>query len=118
MSRLPSTFTDAEKREESMRKELQARLAVAGFMQETLAALTEQKRAGQQKNTDDQVDMDDFLANMSKAKVGEPLTNDQVLKMARIFKDELTLANLPRPLLVTMCQYMQLSPYGHDSFLR
>ncbi len=29
-----------------MRKELQARLAVAGFMQDTLTALAEQKRAG------------------------------------------------------------------------
>ena len=55
---------------------------------------------------------------MSKAKQGEPLSNEQVLRMAVLFKDELTLANIPRPLLVTMCRYMQLNVYGSDSFLR
>lgn len=38
--------------------------------------------------------------------------------MARLFKDELTLANIARPQLVTMCQYMRLQPFGADSFLR
>lgn len=38
--------------------------------------------------------------------------------MARLFKDELTLANVARPQLVSMCQYMGLPPYGADAFLR
>jgi len=37
---------------------------------------------------------------------------------ARLFKDELTLANIARPQLVSMCQYMGLTPYGADAFLR
>jgi len=35
-----------------------------------------------------------------------------------LFKDELTLANIARPQLVSMCQYMGLTPYGADAFLR
>jgi LETM1 and EF-hand domain-containing protein 1 len=38
--------------------------------------------------------------------------------MAQLFKDELTLANIARPQLVSMCRYMNLSPYGADAFLR
>ena len=33
---------------------------------------------------------------------GEPLPNDSVIRMARLFKDEFTLANIPRPQLVSM----------------
>lgn len=38
--------------------------------------------------------------------------------MASLFKDELTLANISRPQLVSMCRYMGLQPYGADVFLR
>ena len=40
------------------------------------------------------------------------------MSIARLFKDELTLANIARPQLVSMCQYMGLPPYGADAFLR
>jgi LETM1 and EF-hand domain-containing protein 1 len=53
-----------------------------------------------------------------KAKFGEPLPNDTVIRMARLFKDELTLENVSRPQLVNMCQFMRLNPFGADSFLR
>jgi LETM1 and EF-hand domain-containing protein 1, mitochondrial len=55
---------------------------------------------------------------MEKAKMGETLPNDAVLRFARMFKDELTLGNISRPQLVTMCQFMGLVPYGSDAFLR
>ena len=39
---------------------------------------------------------------IEKARSGEPLPNDSVIRMARLFKDEFTLANIPRPQLVSM----------------
>jgi hypothetical protein len=39
---------------------------------------------------------------IEKARVGESLPNQSVLKIASLFKDELTLANIPRPQLVSM----------------
>lgn len=33
------------------------------------------------------------------------MTNEDVSKFARLFKDEITLDNLPRPQLVAMCRY-------------
>ena len=53
-----------------------------------------------------------------KAKFGEPLSNENVIRMARLFQDELTLENVSRPQLVGMCKFMKLNPYGADSFLR
>jgi hypothetical protein len=55
---------------------------------------------------------------MEKAKMGDTLPNDAVIRISRMFKDELTLGNISRPQLVTMCQFMGLVPYGSDSFLR
>eukprot|EP01031_Cornospumella_fuschlensis_P039400 gene39400-47962_t len=43
---LPSTFQDSLKKEESMKKELQMRLAVAHFMQETLQEMADRKAGG------------------------------------------------------------------------
>jgi hypothetical protein len=57
----------------------------------------------------------DFI---EKARLGEPIPNEVVIRIARLFKDELTLANIARPQLVSMCQYMGLPPYGADVFLR
>jgi LETM1 and EF-hand domain-containing protein 1 len=55
---------------------------------------------------------------VEKARQGAFIPNEQVMRIAKLFKDELTLANVTRPQLVGMCQYMGLQPYGGDSFLR
>ena len=122
---LPSTFQDSLKKEENMKKELQARLAVAGFMQETLqemAAARKTKGAGKEGEADgaggESEGATEVIAFIDKARLGEPLAKDSVIRIARLFKDELTLANIGRPQLVSMCQYMGLPPYGADAFLR
>lgn len=38
--------------------------------------------------------------------------------MARLFDDDLTLDNLSRPQLVSMCRYMGINAFGTDNFLR
>jgi LETM1 and EF-hand domain-containing protein 1 len=55
---------------------------------------------------------------MDKARMGEPLPTGAVIRMARLFKDELTLDNVSRSQLVTMCQFMGITHYGTDTFLR
>lgn len=46
------------------------------------------------------------------------MPTDTVLRIARLFKDELTLDNISRPQLVSMCKYMGLQTYGSDTLLR
>jgi hypothetical protein len=110
---LPSTFQDALKREESLKKELAMRLAVADFMQEALHSMAKAKRS-----KSDAAGAEEVIEFFEKAKYGEPLSNNTVIRMARLFKDELTLENISRPQLVNMCQFMKLNFYGSDSFLR
>ena len=49
---------------------------------------------------------------------GESPTQDDVIKVCKIFKDDLTLDNLSRPQLVGICRYMNLNTFGTDIMLR
>ncbi len=55
---------------------------------------------------------------MKKAQNGEPISNDKIIDVAKRFKDDLTLPNMSRAQLLSMCKYMGLQPYGTDEFLR
>ena len=112
---LPSTFQDSLKKEENMKRELHMRIAVADFMQETFKEMAKLKQKSADGESSGALEVIDF---MEKARLGEPLSNESVIKIARLFKDELTLANVSRPQLVSMCRYMGLPPYGADAFLR
>jgi LETM1-like protein len=57
----------------------------------------------------------DFL---KKARNGEMIPPDVIIRYANYFKDDLTLDNMPRMQLLNMCKYMSIQPYGSDSFLR
>ena len=114
---LPSTFQDKLKKEEGLKMELQMRLAVAGFFQETLTEMANKKRKEEVPGEGASAGKD-VLEFIEKARLGEPLPNETVIRIAGYFKDELTLANINRPQLVSMCQYMGLPPFGADAFLR
>ena len=49
---------------------------------------------------------------------GETPSAEDVIKVCKIFKDDLTLDNLSRPQLVAICRYMNLNTFGTDAMLR
>lgn len=49
---------------------------------------------------------------------GESPTAQDIINVARLFDDDLTLDNLSRPQLVSMCRYMGINAFGTDNFLR
>jgi LETM1 and EF-hand domain-containing protein 1, mitochondrial len=49
---------------------------------------------------------------------GEAPTQADVIKVCKLFKDDLTLDNLSRPQLVAICRYMNLNTVGPDTLLR
>ncbi|KXJ91314.1 LETM1-like protein-domain-containing protein [Microdochium bolleyi] len=49
---------------------------------------------------------------------GEQPTNEDVIKVCQTFRDDLTLDNLSRPQLVSMCRYLNLNTFGTDIMLR
>eukprot|EP01117_Protostelium_nocturnum_P001642 TRINITY_DN1200_c0_g1_i1.p1 TRINITY_DN1200_c0_g1~~TRINITY_DN1200_c0_g1_i1.p1 ORF type:complete len:652 (-),score=203.33 TRINITY_DN1200_c0_g1_i1:392-2347(-) len=105
---LPSTFEDKLKKEELLRKKLKAKIEVAKFLQDAAVELgSKQMKEG--------LTFNDF---MQKVRSGESVSNEEIIKFAAIFEDEFTLDSLPRPVLVGMCKFLSLPPYGGDSFLR
>ncbi|KAF8760227.1 LETM1-like protein [Rhizoctonia solani] len=49
---------------------------------------------------------------------GESPSAEEVVKVAKLFDTDLTLDNLSRPQLVSICRYMGLNAFGTDNFLR
>lgn len=132
---LPSTFQDSLKSEENMKKELQTRIAMAGFFQETLQSLANEHKKIKKKvqsevtidelentNTADELDREDtatsFLSFLEQAREGQAIPPEVIIKYAQFFKDELTLDNMSRMQILNMCTYMGIPPYGADSLLR
>lgn len=59
-----------------------------------------------------------MLEFLEKARKGEMIPNDVIIRYSTYFQDDLTLDNMPRMQLVNMCRYMGIPPYGSDNFLR
>lgn len=113
---LPSTFQDKMKKQEELKRRLNARMEYAKFMQETVKEMAKEvqnSRSGETKQTAE--DLDEF---MNKVRRGEDVSNEEILGFAKLFNDELTLDNISRPRLVNMCKYMGITPFGTDAYLR
>nr|VDD10370.1 unnamed protein product [Brassica rapa] len=119
---LPSTFQDKMKEEEALKRKLLARIEYAKFLQETakeMAKEVKHSRTGEARQTAE--DLVEFLdkANLAlQVRKGRLVQNDEILGFAKLFNDELTLDNISRPRLVSMCRIMGISPYGTDAYLR
>ncbi|KAF7363358.1 LETM1 and EF-hand domain-containing protein 1, mitochondrial [Mycena sanguinolenta] len=109
---LPSTFEDRYAAEEKQRKLLRVRLDMAKFLQETL------RESGLKANAHI-VGSDAFKEFFRKVRsTGESPSAADIISVAKLFDDDLTLDNLSRPQLVSMCRYMGLNAFGTDNFLR
>ncbi|KAI9012111.1 LETM1-like protein-domain-containing protein [Phycomyces nitens] len=109
---LPSTYESKTVEEEKKRKLLKVRLEMARFLQETIAESgfpgSDSSKAAQE-----------FAEFFRKTRItGEQPSTEDLLNVARRFEDELTLDNLTRPQLVSMCRYMNINAFGSDNFLR
>ncbi|RKP07289.1 LETM1-like protein-domain-containing protein, partial [Thamnocephalis sphaerospora] len=110
---LPSTFESKAEKEEKRRKLLKVRIDMAKFLRETIDDGAVALRGKDSVNTNEFVD---FFINLRSS--SKPLDIDQLLAIAKKFEDELTLDNLSRPQLLSMCRYMGINAFGTDTFLR
>ena len=110
---LPSTFEDKHAADEKKRKLLKVRLEMAKFLQETI------RESGLAKGPEKIQNSEEFKAFFRKVRsTGEEPSTDDIVKVAKLFEDDLTLDNLSRPQLVSMCRYMNINAFGTDNFLR
>lgn len=113
---LPSTFQDVHKKEEEARKRVHMKLQIAKFLQDTVADMAKKLKSNRTGSV--QLQAKDLYTFMGKVRAGEAISNEDIIKFGGLFKDELTLDNLDRTQLVSMCSMLGVSPFGTDVFLR
>ncbi|KAF7560384.1 hypothetical protein G7046_g3765 [Stylonectria norvegica] len=109
---LPSTF-EAQKSKDAKATILRStRKEVSGFLRTTL------KETGLplSQATAQKEEFSNFFRKVRST--GEAPTAQDVIKVCKVFRDDLTLDNLSRPQLVSMCRYMNLNTFGTDMMLR
>lgn len=113
---LPSTFEDKLKKEEDMKKGVAARLEIAKFLQDTVSEMAGD--INQQRSGDLKTSAAELYGFMQRVRAGEHVDSSELLKFAKLFNDELTLDNLERVQLVSLCRFVGISPFGTDAFLK
>ncbi|KAL4870864.1 hypothetical protein BDV12DRAFT_165394 [Aspergillus spectabilis] len=109
---LPSTYEGKTAREKKALNLSSTRKEVSAFLKNTLKESGLPVTAATVKN-------EEFAEFFKKIRTtGETPTADDVIKVCKIFKDDLTLDNLSRPQLVGICKYMNLNTFGTDAMLR
>ncbi|PWW78832.1 LETM1-domain-containing protein [Tuber magnatum] len=109
---LPSTYEDQKAKDLKSSKLRSTRRDVSDFLRKTLresgipfSAKTRQREEFTQ-----------FFRKIRSS--GESPSREDVIKVCKIFRDDVTLDNLSRPQLVGMCRYMNLNTFGTDAMLR
>lgn len=109
---LPSTYEGQKAKDTKMTTLRTTRKEVSSFLRETL------KETGLPVSAAN-AQKEGFTEFFRKVRAtGESPSPNDVIKVCKIFKDDLTLDNLSRPQLVAMTKYMNLSAFGTDMMLR
>ena len=114
---LPSTFETKLQREEALKRRVQAKLEVARFLQDTVAEMAKDMTTSAAAGDASRASAADLYAFMKRVRAGEPVSATDVTRFAALFKDELTLDNLDRAQLVSLCRFAGIQPFGTDAFL-
>lgn len=115
---LPSTYKDSFQREEDMKRQLQLRVSLAEFLQDTVKEIMQDTHDTEGVTEERKATATDVMHFVERAQRGEPITAEETLQIATLFNDELMLDNISRPQLVAMCRYMGVQHYGNDNLLR
>lgn len=109
---LPSTFEGQKSKEAKASVLRSTRKDVSTFLRSTL------KETGLplSQATAQREEFANFFRKVRST--GETPTTDDVIKVCKVFRDDLTLDNLSRPQLVSMCRYLNLNTFGTDMMLR
>lgn len=109
---LPSTYEGQTSKDKKASHLRTTRKEVSNFLRDTL------KETGLPVSVMN-AQKEEFMEFFRKVRAtGESPSHADVVKVCKIFKDDLTLDNLSRPQLVGMTKYMNLNAFGTDAMLR
>ncbi|KAH6884517.1 LETM1-like protein-domain-containing protein [Thelonectria olida] len=109
---LPSTYEGPKAKEAKAALLRSTRKEVSGFLRQTLG----ETGLPLSMATTQKEEFSNFFRKVRST--GETPTAEDVIKVCKVFRDDLTLDNLSRPQLVSMCRYMNLNTFGTDMMLR
>jgi len=109
---LPSTYEGDKAKEAKAANLRSTRKEVSNFLSQTLKETGLPVTAANYQR-------EEFTEFFRKVRTtGESPSQADVIKVCKLFKDDLTLDNLSRPQLVGICRYMNLNAVGPDTLLR
>ncbi|KAF2730174.1 LETM1-domain-containing protein [Polyplosphaeria fusca] len=109
---LPSTYEGQAAKDAKAKTLRSTRKEVSSFLRQTL------KETGLPVSPEN-AQREEFTEFFRKVRsTGEEPSREDVIKVCKLFKDDLTLDNLSRPQLVAICRYMNMASFGTDNFLR
>lgn len=109
---LPSTYEGQSAKDAKAKSLRSTRKEVSTFLRQTL------KETGLPVSAEN-ARREEFSEFFRKVRTtGESPSHDEIIKVCKIFKDDLTLDNLSRPQLVAICRYMNMTSFGTDNFMR
>ena len=110
---LPSTYESTVDRQKKLAKLKKTRKAASEFIKNTMA-----ESGGLKLLKKSLTKKENFVQFFHCISMGKNPDRQQLIQVARLFKNDQVLDNLSRPQLVAMCNYMNLRPFGTDSILR
>ncbi|KAK4954657.1 LETM1 domain-containing protein ylh47 [Elasticomyces elasticus] len=105
---LPSTYEDAKSKEKKATSLRTSRKEVSNFLRSTM------RESGLPVSAAN-LQREEFTEFFRKLRA---TGKSDIIKVCKLFKDDLTLDNLSRPQLVGMVRYMNLNTFGTDAMLR
>jgi len=113
---LPSTFESGSTKKKRLQKELAVKLEMSKFLQDTMEdmAIRAKRSANKQEAAKD------LLSFIEKTRNGDGPgpTNEDIMKHAKFFENEITLKSLTRDQLMALCKLLQIPAVGHNAALR
>ena len=113
---LPSTFQSDLQNEEKRKRMLKYRLELARYMQDTSRDVGRQIAARAEGETRETAL--ELIRLVNRAREGQILESSDLMRVAKLFKDEITLDNAPRGQLVAMSHFFRLNVFLPDPLLR
>ncbi|KAH3664011.1 hypothetical protein OGAPHI_004725 [Ogataea philodendri] len=110
---LPSTYESKKDKEKNLLKLRDTRTKVSEILRTQAkpiklpSTITEEQRA----------DFKDFYSKL-RSTGSDSIPKEQLLRVAKLFKDDLILDNVSRGILIAIAKYINLRPFGTDQILR
>ena len=113
---LPSQFQTDLKKEEDLKRQLTLRVELAQFLSETSAEYSKLLAAKGEGAT--KKGAEEMLALLKRTRAGDTLNSEELLAVATLFNDEMTLDNISKAQLMAMARYMGVSTFGTEGIMR